>query len=278
LFLLGIDHFTKRMKHTPGAALMTKREDRLNWLTEEIKNKRTMNIEDIQRSLHVSESTARRMCIELEHRGICLRCFGGIRYLQEQSSYYFDIVKDQNVDEKARIAAHAVSMVKEGDIIFLSGGTSVLQFAIKLAESISQGALQNVQIMTNSIANVEFLSKVTRVVLTGGEYRPERYDVAGNLTEKNISRSRFDKAFVGVDGIDIEDGLMALDIDTASSDRMIAKRAEVVYVLADSQKFFKKAFISYQNIQPNFVVITDEKLTEKLRDQAKLNAITILTV
>lgn len=257
---------------------MTKREDRLNWLAEEIKIKKSMNIGDIRQSLHVSESTARRMSIELEQRGTCLRCFGGIRYLQEQSTYYFDIVKDQNVDEKARIAALAVSMVKEGDIIFLSGGTSVLQFAIKLADKISQGVLQNVQIMTNSIANVEFLSKVTRVVLTGGEYRPERFDVAGNLTEKNIARSRFDKAFVGVDGIDIEDGLMALDIDTASSDRMVAKRAQVVYVLADSQKFLKKAFISYQNIQPNFVVITDDKLPDKFREHAKLNNITILTV
>jgi DeoR family transcriptional regulator, fructose operon transcriptional repressor len=276
--LKGFGSFQEQVDQSAGVVQMTKREDRLGWLTEEIKNKRNMNIEDIQQALHVSESTARRMCIELEKRGICLRCFGGIRYLQEQSSYYFDIVKDQNVEEKARIGAHAVSMVKDGDIVFLSGGTSVLQFAIKLAEKISQGALQNVQIMTNSIANVEFLAKVTRVVLTGGEYRPERYDVAGNLTEKNISHSRFDKAFVGVDGIDIEDGLMALDIDTANSDRMIAERAEVVYILADSQKFLKKAFISYQNIQPNFIVITDDKLPENFREQARMNNLTILTV
>lgn len=257
---------------------MTKKGDRINRLAEEIKKKKSMSIEEIQQTLQVSESTARRMCIELEQQGGFLRCFGGVRYIQEQSPYYFDIVKDQNSEEKARIGTQAVSMIKDGDVIFLSGGTSVLQFAIKLAETLASGALKNIQIMTNSIANVEILSKVTRVVLTGGEYRAERRDLAGGLTEKNISQSRFDKAFVGVDGIDIEEGLMALDIDTANTDRLIANRAETVYVLADAQKFLKKAFISYQTIQPNFVVITDDTLSDKFLENAKHNAITIITV
>lgn len=257
---------------------MTKKEERINRLAELIRNKKSMNMEEIQQSLHVSESTARRMCIELERQGICLRCFGGIRYLQEKSPYSFDITNNQNVEEKARIGAFAVSMVKDEDVLFLSGGTSVLQFAEKLAEKISQGKLQNVQIMTNSVANAELLSKTTRVVLTGGEYRSTRRDVAGNLTEKNIARSRFDKAFVGVDGIDIEDGLMASDIETASSDRLIAERAEVVYILADSQKFLRKTFISYQTIQPNFIVITDDLLPEKFRENARMKEITIITV
>ena len=68
----------------------------------------------------------------------------------------------------------------------------------------------NIDIMTNSIANAEILSSSIRVILTGGEYRAKRRDTAGIVGEKSINNARFSKAFIGVDGLDITDGLMAV--------------------------------------------------------------------
>lgn len=257
---------------------MNKKETRLNQLAEEVRHQKSMKISDIVERFHVSESTARRMCIDLESRGEVVRSFGGIHYLPDDSTYSFDSLTRQNVEEKILIGTYAASVVADGDVLFLSGGTSVYQCAIKISERLSKGQLKNVQIMTNSVANAEVLAEVTRVVLTGGEYRLERRDVAGLLAETNIARSRFSKAFVGVDGIDIEDGLMTLDIDTANSDRLIAERSKIVYVLADSQKFLKKTFISYQNIKTNYVVVTDSNLSSQILEKATMKKIVIKTV
>ncbi|MCI9595124.1 MAG: hypothetical protein HFG51_13520 [Lachnospiraceae bacterium] len=59
-------------------------------------------------------------------------------------------------------------------------------------------------------------------------------------SKKAISNARFSKSFIGLDGIDICDGLMTWDIETARIDHLTIKRSDQIYLLTDSSKFKKR--------------------------------------
>ena len=100
--------------------------------------------------------------------------------------------------------------------------------------------------MTNSIVNAEALGNTCRVLLTGGEYRPHRWDLAEYLSQQNIKSAHFNKSFSGVDGIDLVDDLMALDMDTANMDHLMISQSNNVFILIDHSKFREKSFIVFE--------------------------------
>lgn len=262
---------------------MGKKDKRITEFQNELKRQKSLRISDIETLFQVSESTARRMCAELELSGCAVRTFGGIQYLPEQyketyQTYSFDLLTEQYSEEKRRIGAYAAGLVEPGDTIFLSGGTTVYQFASHLAKLLSEKGIPDLNIMTNSVANAEILSTVTRVILTGGEYRARRRDTAGLVGEKSINNARFSKSFIGLDGIDISDGLMTWDIETARIDQLTIKRSDYVYLLTDSSKFKKRTFINYEELAPEYTIITDSSLPEEIQENAARNGQSIIVV
>lgn len=246
------------------------REDRL---VAELKRRGQMELKDITEFFSISDSTARRMCVELEKKGLAIRTFGGLRALPESGGvmyapYSYSDSETEHAALKARIGRYAAGLVQEGDILFLSGGTTVQQMAISLANQIETAGIKDIMILTNSIACAELLSHHCSVTLTGGKLRPERRDVAGFLSEQMVRNARFDKCFMGVDGIDLHEGLMAFDMDTANLDRMVASQSDTVYILADSSKFCQTYFTAYERFLAKHVVITDEGLSPQLREVA----------
>ncbi|WP_282923608.1 DeoR/GlpR family DNA-binding transcription regulator [Mediterraneibacter massiliensis] len=253
---------------------MGKKEKRLEEMLQELRSKKTLKISDIETLFHVSESTARRMCTELEHEGKGIRTLGGIQYLPEQYTeslltYSFDSLAQQYIEEKQAIAAYASSLIVPGDTLFLSGGTTVYQLACKLSALLAETPYPQLEIMTNSIANAEILSSASNVILTGGEYRPARRDTAGIAGEKAIANARFSKAFIGLDAIDIRDGLMAWDIDTARIDHLAIKHSNHVYLLVDSSKFSQKTFVNYEELVSDYTIITDKNIPSEIYTNAK---------
>ena len=243
-------------------------------MLQELRSKKSLKISDIENLFHVSESTARRMCAELEHSGQGIRTLGGIQYLPEQYAesiltYSFDSLSQQYIEVKQAIAAYAASLIVPGDTLFLSGGTTVYQLACKLTALLSENSCPQLEIMTNSIANAEVLSYVASVILSGGEYRPARRDTAGIVGEKAIANARFSKAFIGLDAIDITDGLMAWDIDTARIDHLAIQHSNNVYLLVDSSKFSKKTFVNYEELATDYTIITDSNIPQEIYDNAK---------
>ena len=262
---------------------MTKKNKRINSLLDLLKEKSTLKLTDIEKHFNISESTARRLCVELEQNGNVIRTFGGIKYLPENHvvnghSYSFNLLTNQHADEKRRIANYALSQIEHGDTIFLSSGTTIYQLAAQLAEKIKTNQLMNVTIMTNSIANAEVLSPCVKVVLTGGEYRCERKDTIGLIGEKAISGAKFSKVFMGLDAIDISDGLMTWDIDTARIDYLAINNSSKVFLLIDSSKFINKSFINYEKLSPEYTIITDTALESNILDAAKSSGQSIILV
>lgn len=262
---------------------MGKIDLRKEQLLFELNSRERINVQEIQELLNVSASTARRLCISLESDGRAVRILGGIKKLPDASNgdkpdYSYDQSATANVEEKRRIGQYASSLVRTGDIIYVTGGTTVYAFVLDLRERIRAGALHGVVIMTNSLANAEALSDTTRVLLTGGEFRPKRRDLAGYLSEQNIRSAHFNKCFAGVDGIDLVDGLMALDMDTANMDQTVTAQSDETFILTDHTKFRNQSFIIYERISARHTLITDDGLDPSLARQARDSGIKLITV
>jgi len=261
---------------------MGKVSSREDEFLEVLKKRQKLSMSEIVAYFGISDSTARRLCVSLEKKGKIIRGFGGIHCAPDSTAtrveYQYDVLEGENAFEKSQIGAYASGLVEDDDIIFISGGTTMAQFSRHLADRIKQGAINKVLITTNSVINAEVLAPFTKVVLIGGEYRSHRRDVAGFLSERMITGIHFNKCFLGVDAIDVNAGLMVFDVETGNLDELVSARSDTKYILADSQKFKKKSFITYSNITPTHVIITDRKLDPEIVKQASINQSQIIIV
>lgn len=254
------------------------REERL---LEELKQRGQMETKEIIELFHISDSTARRMCVELEKKKLAIRTFGGLRILAESdkgpalATYSYHLSEMEHAQEKVRIGQRASEKVEDGDMIFLSGGTTVQCMAEALAQRLDAERVTDVMVLTNSIVCAEMLAPHCQVMLTGGKIRLARRDVAGYLSEQMVRSSRFDKCFIGVDGIDLHDGLMAFDLDTSNLDRLVMEQSDDAYVLADHSKFHRTYFTAYERFMPKHTIMTDDGIDDENVHFARLNGIPI---
>lgn len=243
-------------------------------LLRELVKQTRLSMSDIQALFQISESTARRLCVDLEKEKKAIRVFGGLQLSPGQTpqntvEYLYERRSTENVAAKIKIGAYAATLVEDRDIIYVSGGTTVYEMVKVLIERIQSNELKNVLIMTNSLANAEILCTTTRVILTGGEFRPKRRDLAGYIGEQTLMSTHFNKCFMGVDGIDLSDGIMALDMDTATMDKIASEKSEHTFILADHHKFQKQSFVVFERFSEKHTLITDSDVSQELCDQAQ---------
>ncbi len=260
---------------------MGKVSSREQEVLEVLKHRRKLETAEIVERFSISESTARRLCASLERQGKVIRGVGGIYRLPEPGlgdDYEYDRLVSENAPQKDRIGRHAGGLLEEGDIIFLSGGTTVARLARHLAQRLARGELRRILVTTNSVINAELLAPHAKVLLIGGEYRPRRRDVAGPMSERMISGARFNKCFLGVDAIDVDSGLMVFDVETGNLDELVSARSDIKYILADSTKFKDKSFITYSAISESHLIITDDGVDPSVVAKGKVKGIRIVTV
>lgn len=250
---------------------MNKYYIRQEQLLAELKSRNKMEIAEIADFLNVSFSTARRVSLDLVASGKAVRIYKGIQIINsfEEHSYSYVASSTENVEEKKRIGAYAATLVDSNDVLFLSAGTTLFYFAVELAKRIEAGQIKNVFCFTSSTIQAEILGQCTKVVLVSGEYRARRKDTAGFLTAQILQKVHFKKAFLGVDGIDIQTGLMATDLETAHMDHITSQRSDAVYILAAHDKFERNSLISFDKLSSQHTIITDKGVDPVYLDAIK---------
>jgi DeoR/GlpR family transcriptional regulator of sugar metabolism len=236
----------------------------LNALEEQTK----LNVVDVSRLIDVSEATTRRLFVQLEKEGLVIRTFGGIQLRRSGSaSYSFSMSSSLHTREKIAIGNRAVLEVAAGDHIFLDSGTTVLAMAQSLARRLEFEGIEDVRILTNSLILTDLLTPYCKVVLIGGEIRPERRDACGFIAEEMLKRLHVKKAFLGCDALHFGSGLMTTDERTARMNEIIIANATKVYILADSSKIGETSFVSYGTLDRVHACIVDSALDGARREK-----------
>ncbi|MDD5603490.1 MAG: DeoR/GlpR family DNA-binding transcription regulator [Eubacteriales bacterium] len=249
---------------------MKKIEERKNLLLQTLSSKGRMDIKEATDLLNISEATARRLFTQLQKEDKVLRTHGGVQIIHSYDSpndkfrYSFDDSRNVMSEEKESIGTSASTLIDSNDTVFLESGTTVLRLCTRLADRIRQGAVKNITVFTNSLANLQALDSVCKVILIGGEYRRERQDFAGFVSSKIIKNFRFTQCFLGADGVDMNEGFMATDIDTAQIDELIISRSEKATILLDSAKFNRRSLITFATFNDICCMVTDRNADEKI--------------
>ena len=258
---------------------MGKVADRKQSMVELLSEKGKLTVGDVAAYYGISMPTARKMCSALEAEGLAIRTHGGIRCEPSgRQKYSFDLLTFENINEKKRIGRYAASLLESNKTVFFEAGTTVMQCVISFAERIKSNELRNMVVFTNSLRNLEIIHPVCCVNLIGGEYRDDRKDFVGYISESVLTSLHFDYCFIGADGVNLEHGAMAMDMETARFDRELLNYSEKAILLADSGKFGKRSLLSIASVDEYSSIITDDALGDEVYNQYRDRYIDLVRV
>jgi DeoR family transcriptional regulator, aga operon transcriptional repressor len=199
----------------------------------------------IEELLEVAGSSApsiRRDLARLENRGLIRRTHGGAELaeplLYEPFRYDSSFIarEQRHASEKRRIGLAAAEMVREGETVGLSAGTTTTHIGRSLRHR------EKIQIITNAINIGMELSNRTsiRTFLTGGVVLwAWSFALSGNAALNFLDTVYMDRVFLSVTGLDAERGATSLESDEALVYRKMLKQTKEVIIVSDSSKLGK---------------------------------------
>ena len=237
-------------------------EDRLQKIAEMVKQKKYCSINELSAEFNISKATVRRDLKILDSRKILRISRGGAVDAAfgtaKEPSYI--IKKDLNHEEKIRIANKACSYIKSGETIILDSGTTAFEIA-GLLES-----MEDITVATNDILVAGRLVNAKGIDLTviGGSIRKHYYSTAGYLAQFALEHINADKAFIGVDALDLKKGCMITNMEEVIIKKLIMKSAKEKIVICDHSKFEEVAFVNLCMIHDVDMIITGKEIDKSV--------------
>jgi len=257
------------MINSKGDLFIEERQDKIVKYIEKVEK---ATIEDIMSLLKISRSTVRRYLIDLERKNLIIRTRGGA-LKKKYFKYEFSLneKKDLNLDKKKKIAQIAKRFINEGDIIYISGGTTTLELAKILFD------IKDLIVFTNAINILLELANNSgiEIKLVGGDFRKKTFSMVGQEAINYLDRYNFDKAFVGVNGISVSEGFTTPNELEAIVDGEVIKRSKESFILADETKFGAVAFSNICKIEDVDYIITNKLINSNLVRDFQKNEVKI---
>ncbi|WP_089973020.1 DeoR/GlpR family DNA-binding transcription regulator [Lihuaxuella thermophila] len=210
-----------------------------------------VKIQDLVAATDSSESTVRRDLIQLEKKHLLKRIHGGAALLQGKGSEPGMVEKSaKNLQEKKQIAAFAASLVKNGDCIYLDAGSTTFEMIPHFID-------KQVTVVTNGVNHLEALvANHVKAYVLGGKMKASTKALIGSVALENLRRYRFDRCFLGANGIHPELGYTTPDPEEALLKQSAMQLSGQTYVLADHSKFSEISFAKFADLE-EACLITD---------------------
>lgn len=226
------------------------------------KNKKNnIEVEALIKELKVSEATVRRDLTFLEECGKIKRVYGGAVLIDNEEEVLL-YKKEIHYKEKNKIAKLAVSLINNGDKIYLDAGSTVFAM-IKYLPS-----LKNIKVITNGIAHIEELNNYKiESYLIGGKIKMKTGALVGGTASMSLKNFNFDYAFMGANAVDIN-GYSTPDIEEATIKNEAYLKAKKSYFLCDESKFNKLCLINFASLE-NSYLITDKNPNDEIKNKIK---------
>lgn len=234
------------------ARVRNKSQQRHDRILAEVLEKRHVNVRDLAAGMAVSEATVRRDLKAMADTGQIDLVYGGAT-LRRTSDFSFRSKGLRNTGAKQTIGALAARLVGDDEQIFLDSGTTCFALAPFLKRR------RGVSVIVNSARlALELDAPGLSVILLGGQYRPDRMDAIGPLATSTLDQLRGFLCFIGSDGLSMEFGLAAADIESANLYRMAVRHARQTVLLVDHTKFMSPSLFKIVDWDPIQKVVTDQ--------------------
>lgn len=235
-------------------------EERRRLILELVKSDGRVLVGSLARHFHTSQVTIRKDLDVLQAQGLILRSHGGALPMQT------GVLEDPTLREKEKlhrkeklqIAAAAVRMVKEGQVVILDSGTTTTAIARALRD------FENLTVITNAVnIAAELSGSSVEVILTGGTLRQNSFSLVGPIAEETLHRLNADILFLGVDGLDVHYGLSTPNLLEAKVNRAMMDVARLTVAVCDSSKFGRRSLSSIAQISEIDHLICDRGVSRR---------------
>ncbi|WP_121612186.1 DeoR/GlpR family DNA-binding transcription regulator [Mesobacillus foraminis] len=244
--------------------------ERQRLILELVKEKTVVKIQELVDLTGASESTIRRDLTQLEEEKYLKRVHGGASRLQGKLKELSMTEKSsKNLQEKKLIAQYAAGLVEEGDSIYLDAGSTAFEMIQYLPTA-------DIAVVTNGLMHIQpLLERGIKTYLIGGLAKQKTNAIIGRGALDSLERYRFDKCFMGVNGLHPEFGYTTPDQEEAMIKYKAITLSREAYVLCDESKFSEIAFAKIAELNEASIITNnlDEETAAQYMSKTKIKVV-----
>jgi DeoR/GlpR family transcriptional regulator of sugar metabolism len=212
-----------------------------------------LRVVQIAEELSVSTETVRRDLTELESTGRLSRTYGGAIKNTNRFEPALNERLSLKVSERRAIALEAVSRYGAEEALLLGGGATMIQFARALRE-----VPHRITVVTPAypIAVELAANPLIEIIMLPGIFELQEHMTVGPDTLRAMERYKVRTAIIGASGLNAE-GVSEALLRAGEVYGAMVERSEQAVVLADSDKFNKRALVLLTPWNTATTLITD---------------------
>lgn len=253
--------------------------ERQRMICERLAEQGQVQVSVLAKELAVSEETIRRDIALLDSRNLLRRVHGGAMPVQSiRLDPPFETRAAENREARALVGKKAAEMVHENEIVALDGGVTTEAMAEAMY------GCRGVTVVTASVRVLCILMAKKHsgqfegnVYFLGGLLDEKEPQTCGDLTNEQLSRFSFDRAFISATAVD-SDGVYMGDVTGGAFAAAMLSRAREVTLLAGSEKFGRRSLYRYAGLSQVNRLITDSgtAVPPSLRNALEQNGVELL--
>ncbi|KAF1300129.1 MULTISPECIES: DeoR/GlpR family DNA-binding transcription regulator [Enterococcus] len=228
-------------------------EERQQKILSLLEEKNIVKLHELTNALGASESTIRRDLQELEDQQLLTRIHGGAKKIQRLGVEPTMLEKTQkNATEKKAIAQQAVNQLHKNEVIYLDAGSTTYEMIPLLPTHF------DLKVVTNSVKHAALLiDRQIATIIIGGTIKLSTNAAMGSTSAQQLKQYRFNKTFLGMNGVEDHCGLTTPDPEEAALKRLAIENSEQTFVLIDHSKFQQITFTQVAPLDSSITLITD---------------------
>lgn len=206
------------------------KEERQGFIIKQINIHNKVLSSDLSAKLDVSEDTIRRDLNELAKASKIKKVYGGA----VSKSFIHSSTQD-NVyakDAKRQIAKKALTLIKEGMVVLLGGGTTIIELARLVPKS-----LRCTFFTVSPLIALELIEySNAEIILLGGRLSSDSYINTGSLVINQLSDINVDLCFLGTNAISVDKGITDSDWEVVQVKKAMLQSSNKTAIVSISEK------------------------------------------
>jgi DeoR family fructose operon transcriptional repressor len=252
---------TQRQTDSEGGFLLYA-EERRHEIAVVVRQNGRGDVAHLAEQFDVTPETIRRDLTDLERRNVLRRVHGGALPI-ERFRTEPEVAEKATwmANEKARIAAAALTFIPERGSVLVDAGTTTLALAQIFPD-------RDLTVFTNGlpVGNELASRRNLQLYVIGGRVRGRTLANVDDWALRQLAELHVDVGFIGTNGLTVGRGLSTPDPAEAAVKRAMCLAARQVIVLTDHSKVGEEDAVRFAPIDQVDVLVTDTGLTPQDRE------------
>ena len=209
--------------------------ERHKFIMDKLVEEQKVNTINLALDLNISEDSIRRDLNELNKKGLLEKVYGGAFPIVDKPTSVFDF-NIVNGDKKNSIGNKALSLIHDGQVIIISGGTTNLAFSKLIPHDL------RATIYTYSLPIAMQLSQhpYVELIFIGGKMQKNAMVTIGMDVVQFLSKVKADICFMGSSSINVRLGLTEMGYEVSLVKKAMMEASDKVVCMVTSEKLNTK--------------------------------------